>query len=942
MIQTDTTASFGYWIRRQRQALDLTQAELARRMGCATVTVSKLERDERRPSRQMAELLAGHLAVPEEQRARFLAAALGERAVDALPLTNQPLRREELPLQEGPARHNLPVQTTPFVGREQELADLQQLLSEAEQRLVTILGAGGSGKTRLSLEVATRQLELFEDGVYFVPLAALDTPESLVTAIAEAMQFTFRPQEPSHQQLLGYLQAKTLLLVLDNFEHLLESVALVQELLQKANEVKILVTSRQRLNLSGETLFHLNGLDFPKETRNSETAVTGTESDFGAITLFLQAARRVRPDFVPTADEWQAISHISRLVLGMPLGLILAAGWITILSPLEIGAEISHNLDFLESTLKDVPLRQRSMRAVFDHSWKLLPDEECHALRQLSIFSGKFNREAAQTVTGTSLQMLNSLVSRSLLQPTPNSQFELHPLLRQYAREKLASDPGLDSTVQNRHGAYYCRWLAESEAELRGPSQTKVLAQMNSAQDNIKVAWRWAVDHQQIEQMDQALSSLYQYFLIRGQFEDGERLFQSAFTELSAFTANSDRERDNAKYLGARLNARRGMLLLSLGHTHLAGTLLRESLETARQSGNQQEIAFALVTLGICVLRQQERSEGSEFLKQALALGVSLGDPVIQADSLYQLGIVSIFQGEFAPARTILQASLELYRQAEYQPGIAADLNELAITAHHTGKYTEAEQLWRESLAIYQEANDRVGMLNSLGGLANVAAAISASRLTEARELMEKSLSIAREISFQIGIGWRLLHLGEILNRMEKFKEAQNALREALDIFTQGGYTSSRCACLAVLGETAVHLGHITEGRRRLAESLTIASQQHFVPEALLALVNTALLFVAEVRLAVADNGSTSEQSSHNARFAQATEFLYQAIHHPGIWFIYRERATRQIEELESALSPEVLATARRQGKSMTVEDAIEKALTLLAEPPGDAMSGKG
>ena len=276
-----------------------------------------------------------------------------------------------------PLRHNLPAQTTPFVGRETELAGLARLLDDPALRLVTILGPGGMGKSRLALQVAA-SLERFEHGVYFVRLAPLDNPEAMVAAIADALDFSFYEGGQPRQQLLDYLREKSLLLILDNFEHLLEGVGLVQEILQTAPAVQVLATSRERLKLRGETIFGLEGMDFPDPPSEASLQSLALDSEeveaYDAIKLFIQTARQLRPDFEPVGDEWPAIYTLCRLVQGMPLGLILAATWVEMLSPQDIVTEIKQSLDFLETDLHDVPARQRSMRAVFDHSWRLLSD----------------------------------------------------------------------------------------------------------------------------------------------------------------------------------------------------------------------------------------------------------------------------------------------------------------------------------------------------------------------------------------------------------------------------------------------------------------------------------------------------------------------------------------------------------------------------------------
>ena len=355
--------------------------------------------------------------------------------------------------------HNLPTSTTPFVGREVELANLAQLLAEPQVRLVTITGSGGMGKTSLALAAAAKQLEntsghtTFPHGLYFVPLTPLTDAAAIVPAIAEAIGFTFYEGAPPQQQLLDTLREKQLLLILDNFEHLLEGATLVDTLLQTAPGLKVLATSRERLNRQSEHLLRLAGMDFPDWETPEDAAA------YSAVQLFLQSARRVQPDYTLSGLDLTPIARICRLVQGLPLGIVLAAAWLELLSAAEIAQEISHSLDFLETDMADVPERQRSIRAVFDYSWRLLNAEEQTRFPRLSVFRSGFSREAAQAVTGASLRTLLALVNKSLLHRTPEGRFEIHELLRQYAAAQLAHQPEAIQFAHDQHSQYVLAFL---------------------------------------------------------------------------------------------------------------------------------------------------------------------------------------------------------------------------------------------------------------------------------------------------------------------------------------------------------------------------------------------------------------------------------------------------------------------------------------------------
>ncbi len=346
-------------------------------------------------------------------------------------------------------------------------------------RLLTLLGPGGSGKTRLALETAAGQLDNYSHGVWFASLAPLQSVDAIVPTVAEALGFRFYEEGDPRQQLLNYLRQKTLLLIMDNYEHLLTGAGLVTEILKTAPGVKVLATSRTRLNVGGEHRFQITGMDFPDlPPKASADAI-----QYSAVKLFLQGARRAQPNFELTGENLSGVIDVCRVVEGMPLAIRLAAAWVAILSPREIAAEIGQGIDFLETDLRDVPERQRSMRAVFDHSWKLLAEREREVFQGLSVFRASFTWEAAQRVTGALLQELRILVNKSLLQraPTPSTslrtggRYGMHELLRQYANERLEAS-GTASAVRELHSEYYLNILHQRKVDLFSKNRPKLTA----------------------------------------------------------------------------------------------------------------------------------------------------------------------------------------------------------------------------------------------------------------------------------------------------------------------------------------------------------------------------------------------------------------------------------------------------------------------------------
>ena len=375
-----------------------------------------------------------------------------------------------------PTPQNWPAARTPFFGRREELAEIARLLADPACRLLTLLGPGGTGKTRLALEAAHRLLAntpaTLSDGVFFVPLAPLNRFDQLVPAIANAVGFSFCADQSPSDQLLDYLRARRLLLVLDNCEHLLDdaTACLLVDLLNSAPGLALLATSRTKLNVVGEQVFFVSGLQAPGPEAGEETLPAAALGRYSALQLFQQAARRVRPDFSVTTENLADVVRICRLVDGMPLAIELASAWVEMLPTGEIAAEIERSLDFLESNLRDLPERHRSLRAVFVSSWALLTDEEREALQGLSIFRGNFTRQAAETVSGASLRTLLGLVNKSWLQPVSgrDGRYQIHPLLRQYASARLITETQAWRERRQRHAGYYAGRVQQFDEALRG------------------------------------------------------------------------------------------------------------------------------------------------------------------------------------------------------------------------------------------------------------------------------------------------------------------------------------------------------------------------------------------------------------------------------------------------------------------------------------------
>ena len=459
--------------------------------------------------------------------------------------------------------HNLPSDTTPFVGREKELAEIEELIASPDVRLITITGPGGMGKTRLAVAAAARQLiskadheQQFSNGIYVASLAPLSHSDEIVTTLGRMLGYTFDGQQDRELQLITFLKPKKLLLVLDNYEHLLDSnsAGLPARILEGAADVKIIVTSRSRLSSRSEHIFILSGFDTLELPLIVETAEHSVGQDLDtlknnpAITLFINAAQRVQPDFQVTTENVLNVAKITHLVGGMPLGIELAAGWLELFAPSEIVAEIEASLDFLSSEMADIPARQSSLRSVFETSWRLLPEHEQRAIAALSIFRGGFERHAAEAVVEARPKMLLALVNKSWLQPVHDQRFQIHEMLRQFAEDQLKIAPDDYFTAREQHCDYYASYVAKLDLQLKGPNPAPAVTAFRVDQENIVRAWRWLVEHDRTDEaVDRMLPGIFRYAEARFEKPVIDTVTELGIRALEQ-SENSSRNSDSTRY----------------------------------------------------------------------------------------------------------------------------------------------------------------------------------------------------------------------------------------------------------------------------------------------------------------------------------------------------------------------------------------------------------
>jgi predicted ATPase/transcriptional regulator with XRE-family HTH domain len=861
MEEVDSPLVFNEWLKRRRKALDMTQSELAQRVGCSVFAVRKIESGERRPSKQLAGLLATALEISHQDQETFIRVARGNLNVGRLrqpssePIASSPaaetLQAESIPPPDAGSKpvspsSRIPLQTTPLIGREAELAAMEKLFIDPQCRLLTLTGMGGIGKTRLAVEFASRQLSAFPGGVFYIPLASVKSIEAVVLAIADALDFVFSGPNDPKEQLSNYVAfsiKQETLLVLDSLEHLLdqpstkdhnsELVELVSIFLQHSPNLKILGTSRERLGLQGEWTYELHGLSVPPIDFS-----TGLEK-YDAAVLFMKGAQRMKADFNLTVDQQPAVARICQLLEGIPLAIELAAAWIGMLSCQEIAQEIQSNMDFLTTTMRDIPERHRSIRATFDHSWKLLSDEERHVLCQISVFHGGFDRNAAKQITGASLPLLASLVTKSLLRRTESGRYDLHEVIRQYASYHLMDDQQ-DFDTYNRHCEFYLAFAEDREKSLKNTFQQEAVRQLTDEIDNIRAAWAWGINHKKYAQLGHAVRSLGWYFEVAGLYREGIEQLEPLAQVLKL------RSQDNKwhRTLGMTL-IHQALLYFRKGEFDQAQTLYRESIDLLRPIGDQALLADAFVYGGIILHLSGEYEWAKSMVEKGLACARAGNDPWLEAYAIYNLGYIESIMGRYAEGYEQMVAGLDMWRAIGDPHSIALGLNFLVPTLNQLGRYEEAKTFMRESIALCEQAKNRWGMGTAYRFLG--LATIAAGQYSEAQVYLRKSLEIFGESIIGWDIARSLTYLGEAAMKSGDFtaarKDYQDALRISIEakaipialdalsglahLQAQSGNTESALAlCLYIMNHSASE-----EETRKLSEQLHADLEPSLSPE---------------------------------------------------------------------------------------------------------------
>jgi len=724
--------SFGHWLQKRRKALDLTRGELAQKIGYSTSALRKVETDERRPSKQLAEFLADALKIPEDERPVFIKVARGEHFTE--PLKSQPPIPDISTLQSSQTISNsIPNPLTPLIGRESELSALHQMLRDPQCRLITLVGPGGIGKTRLAIEAVSLQGEDgegFVHDVFFVPLTSLRSPNFIAPTIASILGYKISGSTDPATQLLEHLRKKQLLLVLDNFEHLMQGAGLIRRILECAPAVKLLLTSREQLNLRGEWVFEIDGLSVP------ETDQLDALENSCAVYLFVECAHRNQIGFALTEDNRWHVAKICQLVGGIPLAIELAASWVRILSCQEIAEEIERNLDFLTVITQDSADRHHSMRAVFDHSWKLLSDEERDVLMSLSVFRGGFNREAAEEVTGAQLPLLSMLAAKSLIKRISTGRFDLHELVRQYLAQYLETS-GKAELVQHRQITFFIRLAETAKQQFRGPEIILWLDQLEQENDNLRAALDYSINQRSTLLALQLGAAIWRFWNYRGFIAEGRYWLKKVLALPKSESSEDLLYREIALH-GA------GILARIQGDFAEARNLYEESLVLQRNANDLSGVASALNNLGVVAMFEGQYALAEMYFQESLHLHRELNKPTEITYQLNNLGVLAMYQGDYEKSQLLHEEALAMYREMNDRDGIAGSLGNLGDVFRYQGNYDLAMQVLEQSLAILREIRSIHGMAITLGSIA--CTYLEKGDIQQARATFRSSLKMSQKV----------------------------------------------------------------------------------------------------------------------------------------------------------------------------------------------------
>jgi predicted ATPase/transcriptional regulator with XRE-family HTH domain len=841
--------TFGYYLRLRRKGLDLTREALAERVGCSAATIRKLEAEERRPSIQIAERLAEIFGIPGEEREAFLRFARGNMQTEI----QAPAEKRPWVATHRAARVNLPATMTSLVGREQEVTQVRKALCSENQRLVTLIGPPGIGKTRLSIEAARELINNYSDGVFFVELAPLEDADLISSTILQTLGYVEMKTQPAHKELMDGIGDKNLLLVLDNCEHLIEDIApLVADLLKNCPHLRILATSREALRIPGERLFIVPALEMPKATSSLDLE---TASKYPAITLFDERARAVAPDFTLNVGNVQPVAAICAQLDGLPLAIELIAARVRLMSPKTLLEHLTETFVLSADGRRAVSARQKTLGDAIGWSYHFLSPEEQQLFAWLGVFTGGFTMEAVETIyssawTDTPLgekpvsDLLLSLLDKSLLQRKFDEhgevRFSMLVTIRHFALSRLHY-LGMEDLARDGHLTYFLILAEEGNRELRGPRQVNWGQRLEAEQDNFRAALDWGLSSQKTEAVLRLLSALGWFWELHGQYTEARNWFEKARILPGV---------ENYPAIYARALNHIGRQCWTQEKYQDAYALLEESRAIAINLGREGEpvLAETLNWFGMAVLLGDRGSDQAKsLLNNGLDLYQKIGDRQGEALSIFHLGIVESDQGHIDRALSYYEKSRAIFLECGDLFFIARVDLFLGHEFLKTGDFEKAANLFEDQLRIDQE-------LHFWDGIADGWRAMGYLKLyqgiySEAEASYEKSLKVSLDHGLHIsgtvfGLGVVALYQGNYTLAQEYFtqllKQAQKSENKAgsgnyltgLAVAAAGNNQPERAVILDAAAQAFFEAGGNTYPSREFKdfENLLQAAQEQVGP----------------------------------------------------------------------------------------------------------------
>ncbi len=666
--------------------------------------------------------------------------------------------------------YSLPAQTTAFVGRELELLKLDTIMRQKDCRLLTIVGLGGSGKTRLAIEFARSQAQHYEDGVFFIALAGVKSLEALIATVAEVLHLNLVAAETPQKQLVSFLKHKNILLILDNFEHLHKEAFFLEELLLDLEKLNLLVTSRQALELRSEWLFDLQGLSFPKQ--GSEEGIT-----FDAVKLFVNRVERIASWFTRDKASMRAIAEISEFVAGLPLALELAASWTRTLTCQEIITELKQNLVLLEATYQNIPSRQKSIQTVFDYSFDQLSGKEQSRLVSMSLFEGGFDLIAAQELTDTSLDMLLAFMNHSLIRRNAAGRFLMHELLKQYLKEKLSAS-NLEA-LQLKNSAYYLNLLIENRENLRGPKPKEVQEKLMQDIDNIRQAYSSSIESEAWALLLKANEALSQLFITSGLFIEGKIFYTQLLGKLKD---------EHSRGLAYELKIQ-ATLGLARANWHLNDSsmlsYLRKLEVELTNSDNKKTYAQLLFLLSHYLFSHSKSvDEAMQFATECNVIAREANLPSLEQDIQERLAHGAWFKGNYELAVTHLRNWLELSKARQDATAIVSASQILANRLKYIGvSQSEKDAILAETVKYQDEISTyhKAGLLNDYA-----LAFFEKGAYQKSETIFRESYHLSEQCSDKIDSAIICFNLARVLRAQAKFDESILILEKSMELFLLG------------------------------------------------------------------------------------------------------------------------------------------------------------